>query len=455
MSRAGSIGEFGVTFTRPDSGPMTAKISIGPIYGYDYDVGPVGVSGDTVSFGPFQFRYDPARAVLQGTLSRAVVPVYEIPIEMKRGGALEYAIRPPLDVPVARPEWTFDAGSPLWADVEYADGTVYVAGIDGRVHALDASRGSERWTFTSGAAVRARPTFIGGALYVNSDDGFLYRLDPKRGTTKWKIRIEDAPVVRLPIDQAGSKYDFYASAVTLAQGVLLVGTHDGRVLAVDPLDGTLRWQFKTGGPVLSAPTEADGRVFAGSYDGRIYALDAADGSELWHHATGAAVTSSPVSDGGVVVAGSRSYDLLGLDAATGSVLWNRYVWFSWIESTPRIEKGIAYLGSSDAARIYALDVRSGRSLWEADDHGISWGRVALDGHRVFAAVRYSPSIAVHQANLLALDRSTGAVLWRFPCDLPVGAPHRGFAASPATGGGRVYVGGLDGRVYAFSTRGPS
>ena len=78
----------------------------------------------------------------------------------------------------------------------------------------------------------------------------------------------------------------------------------------------------------------------------------------------------------------------------------------------------------------------------------------MSGSRVYVAVRSSPSISPHEANLVALDRDTGEPLWRYACDRPAGAIHRGFGASPVVYGDRVFVGGLDGVVYAFLLRDP-
>jgi outer membrane protein assembly factor BamB len=352
-----------------------------------------------------------------------------------------------------RPAWTNFFENPLTAQFTHRMGA-YVLFAAALLHALDARTGRERWRFATGGRLRARPALVASAVYLPSDDGWLYRLDAARGTLRWKVRLLPDSIVRLPIDAPGSKYDFTSSAVATAGGALVVGTHAGRVLALDPASGETLWEAATGGPVLAAPGVAGGQVFAGSFDGRVYALDADDGHVLWTHDTGAPVTSTPVPEQGVVVVGSRSYDLLGLDAATGEVRWEHYLWYSWIESTARVAGGVAYVGSSDAASVFALDPKTGALLWESDDHGLCWGRPAVTADRVIVAVRASPSIEKHEANLLALDRATGVPVWRYPCERPEGAIHRGFAASPVVLASRVFAAGLDGKVYAFELRDP-
>jgi outer membrane protein assembly factor BamB len=221
------------------------------------------------------------------------------------------------------------------------------------------------------------------------------------------------------------------------------------VLALDPDDGARLWTFTAGASVLATPAILGGRVFVGCYDGTIYALDAATGARLWTHDTGAPVTSTPVRFGEVVLARSRSYDLLGLDAASGAVRWNRYVWFSPIESTPSVRDAVAHVGSSDAAKIMAVEVATGRAVWDSDVLGASWGMPAVTDRTVFVGVRGQANTA-HAPGALALDRATGRIIWRFPVTSAAGATPSGFAGSPAITGERAVFGSVDGRVYAFA-----
>jgi hypothetical protein len=71
--------------------------------------------------------------------------------------------------------------------------------------------------------------------------------------------------------------------------------------------------------------------------------------------------------------------------------------------------------------------------------------------RVFVATFADPNYVVkHQAGLLAVDRETGTPVWRYPLEEPADGRTYGFPAAPAVGEGLVFVGGVDGRVYAFA-----
>ncbi|MCB1746809.1 MAG: PQQ-binding-like beta-propeller repeat protein [Gammaproteobacteria bacterium] len=70
----------------------------------------------------------------------------------------------------------------------------------------------------------------------------------------------------------------------------------GTLSAIDPRDGTIRWQARSPLPLMSgALATAGGLVFAGESNGDFSAFDAADGTRLWHFATGAGVNAPAVT----------------------------------------------------------------------------------------------------------------------------------------------------------------
>ena len=114
-----------------------------------------------------------------------------------------------------------------------------------------------------------------------------------------------------------------------------------------------------------------------------------------------------------------------------------------------------YVGSSDAARLFAFEAGTGRRIWEVDAGGSTWGQPAVTSERVFAgAVGTLHYLVPHRASVLAVNRQTGRPIWRYPVPAPESASAKvsyyGFAGSPALGEGLVYFPGLDGRIYAFA-----
>jgi outer membrane protein assembly factor BamB len=451
-SHGGETAPFDLELEPGDDGKVLLKLSSPMVHIEHAALGraPLHVEGRTVRLGPFALTYDGAAGTLSGTIPEGLAPIYKLPVTFRHVDRLDLPARPAPDAPLAIPAWTFEAGAPLWPGTTFAQGTVYAGGEDGRMHALAAATGKERWAFAAGGPIRTRAVLAGQALYFQADDGLLYALDAGTGRERWRVRVQDKPVVRKPPSDPESRFDRFGADVTVAGGRLFVGTHEGQLVCLDPAQGREVWRFAAGDSVLAAPSVEGGRAYFGSYDGRVYALDAVTGKEVWRHDTGKPVVSTPAVAAGRVIVGSRSYDLLGLDAATGAVQWTRYIWFSWVESSPVVRDGVVYVGSSDAAAVYAFDAASGRPVWKADVWGWAWGQPAVTSRRVYMGTSALGGYPVpHQATVTALDRATGRMSWRFVAPEEKGKAY-GFTGSAAVGEGRVFVSGLDGRVYAFA-----
>ena len=424
------------------------------IHAWRFPVGHAEMSGTTIRVGPATFEYDAAARQMTTTLPAELVPKYSLRVTLRPRDTVTAPARPTFDVPARSPRWVRDLGAPIWADVTTTAGAVLAATDAGQLHAVDPRTGEDRWVLKTGGAIRARPVVLGGDVVVQSDDGAMYRVDVKTGAQKWRTTIGPA-VRRVPVGDPASRYDNRASAVAHDGNRLFVGLHDGRILAVDAEKGTVIWEHKTGDSVIATPVVASGRVFCGSMDGKIYALNATNGSQIWSHDTGAAVTSAVALHRNLVLTGSRSYDFQALDTATGAPAWTRYFWFSWVESPATVHEGIAYIGSSDAAKVSAIDGASGKTVWTSEVRGSAWSQPAVTTTRVYEAVAgVTNYIAPHEGRVVALDRATGKPIWQFAATPPPASTDRtsvafGFAASVAVNDDAVFAGGLDGRLYAF------
>ena len=71
-----------------------------------------------------------------------------------------------------------------------------------------------------------KPTIIGAYLYVASKDGRLAAIDTSNGSIIWEIH---------------DKNIIYTSAPGSGDGMVLIGTGDGRVIARNAKTGKLRW----------------------------------------------------------------------------------------------------------------------------------------------------------------------------------------------------------------------
>jgi outer membrane protein assembly factor BamB len=446
----GQSGEFGFRIQVNEGGQLVASISLPTIDAWDILAVPIRLESDRLSIGPWDFVYGPDE-VITGALPAEIVPVYEIPISLYRAKQNKPKQTASTESSAAEPIWTTDLGSPIWAGIEFSEDTVFVGADDGGLRAIDIESGGVRWQFDTGAAIRARPTVAGDALYIYSDDGFLYSLRLSSGELEWKAPIGTGKFERISPGNRRSRYIHYASSAIRVDDTVYLSGLDGAVYALDADSGGVRWRVSTNDTLTSTPALEKGRLFVGSFDGRVYALDATTGAELWKYDTKGAIPSDVWVQDGRVVVGSRSYDLLALDAESGELVWKHYLWYSWVESSVAALEGVLFVGSSDAQQLSSFDAVSGTLRWKTDIGGSVWSQPAVTREGVFVgSVGVADYIVDHQARFVAIDRLSGSELWQVWMPRPPGENLWGFGASPAVGEGKVFVGGLDGRVYAFS-----
>jgi outer membrane protein assembly factor BamB len=444
----GTEADLSVQFKPQDDGTILAFLDLPRTNIFDAALGPVELAGSTVVLaGRIRLDPDASGTHLSGTwTSRA----RRFDLDLAKGRELARSPSAP-PARTAQPLWTFDAHAPIWSSPLSSSDRVIFGDNEGTLHVLESRSGRELWRFKTGGPIVARATAHRGRLYVPSDDGFVYALDAATEREVWRFDTHGAPVKREWPANGPYTYDYQASAVTPADGLLYVGSADGKLYAIEEESGRERWAFATGGLVRSTPMVANGSVFFGSFDGLIYALDATSGKLRWKYATGAPVNSSAAVLGDTVYIGSRSADFYALRADTGAARWKYFYWLSWVESSAALRDGVLYVGSSDYQRLMALDAREGRERWWFDTDGSAWSSPAVSANSVYiGAVGVVGYMADHRGGFFAVDRRTGRERWRFPMPAIDGSYTYGVASSPALADGRVYFGGLDGVFYAFT-----
>ncbi|MDD1719977.1 MAG: PQQ-binding-like beta-propeller repeat protein [Methanoregulaceae archaeon] len=258
-------------------------------------------------------------------------------------------------------------------------------------------------------------------------------------------------------------------------------------------DGTLLWNYTTGGPVSSSPAVVDGVVYIGSQDSHLYALNASTGAFLWKYNTTERmdyVSSSPALADGIVYIGGMRNKIHAINASTGALLWKYYVddqttTRSSISSSPAVSEGIVYIGNQDG-NVYAFDAAGGDLIWnytislpEGYDRDIfsspavadgivfirsyygtlhaldAWNGASIWSYASGSNIFSSPAVAngvvyfgSSDNNTYALDEFTGALLWKTITDTSVRS-YRSSYSSPAVANGVVYIGSPDNNTYAL------
>jgi len=416
---------------------------------YNLGPGPVEQQGEEFKVPPMVFRLAPDKKKITGVMS---IDGNDLPFELIPGAAPASPAPVKFEGRIAQPVWTFQTGGEIWSSPTVVRGVVYFGSNDGNIRAVKAETGKLVWQSKTGGWVMGRPTIDGEFLYALSDDGFLYKLETKTGTAIWKFDTHGGSVKRaMPNPPDALDYDYSTSAATVAGGMVYIGSADKKLYAVDANTGQEKWHFDTQDIVRSTPAVSDGKVFFGSRDHNVYSVEAKTGALKWKYDTLREVVSSALVAGGTVYIGSRDSNLFAFDADTGKIKWKFFYWTSWVESSARIRDGILYIGSSDYQQLLAIDAASGKQLWKFDTDGSAWPTPAVTDALVYiGAVGITDNGYIdHHGAFFAVDRATGKLAWRFPMKPVAGSRCYGMASSPAVDRDLVFVGGLDGTLYAF------
>jgi hypothetical protein len=165
-------------------------------------------------------------------------------------------------------EWyrPIQAYIPQNAQVIAANGLVYISTAQGLL-ALSAADGNLIWRFDTELPLGNSPTVEGNTLYVAGLDRKVYALNATQG---------GAPIWTFSGASAG-----YVTNPVVADGKVMLGSRDGSFYALNAASGQLVWKYQTGGPINFSAAYKNGVVYFASMDNYAYALHSSDGAQVW------------------------------------------------------------------------------------------------------------------------------------------------------------------------------
>lgn len=272
---------------------------------------------------------------------------------------------------------------------------------------------------TSGSIMLSSAVVDDGIVYIGSQDGKLYAFDAISGQQKW-------------VAATGGAID---SSPAAANGIVYVGSEDHKLYAFDMLTGHLKWAVGLGASLDSSPTLAYGVLYIGSHDGMLYAFNAQSGQQEWVAPTdGSAIYASPAVAYGLVYIASLHGKVYAFDLKSGRQMWMALTGGP-IYSSPAAANGLVYVGSFDH-KLYAFDGQSGKQKWAKKTTGAIFASPAVANGLVY--------VSVHLGALYAFNAVTGVQQWASP-------PLDTFESSPFVANGLVYLGADNGAVLVFDT----
>ena len=248
----------------------------------------------------------------------------------------------------------------------------------------------------------------------------------------------------------GQGSGFYRIRSTIDGDTIYIASAEGEVMAIDRGNGDVLWDVELDSSLSGGVGVWEEGLFIGSSEGVVIKLDAATGLKLWATPLRGEILSPPQSNGRVVVAQTYDGKLQGLDFDTGELLWvynsNVPVLTLRGTSTPIVDNNRVYAGFANG-RVQAFDINSGAVVWEVRV-AIPRGRseieriVDIDGSMELAGGTLY--VASYQGNVVAIDVRSGRKLWQQKA-----SSYSGVSQSF----GNVYVADADGALSAYSRTG--
>lgn len=321
------------------------------------------------------------------------------------------------------------------------ENTIYIAGRNGQIKAVDATNGKTLWNsnVSESSFFRSQSALLSGGVsvdskyvYVGSERAVVYALERETGKLVWQQKVKGEVLAR-PVS---------------SENKVLVHTTNGYLQALNSDTGAPVWETNLDVPTLalrgqSTPTVAYGAVIVGDDNGHVNAIFLNDGNLIWQQrisqpsgSTEIArlndVDSTPVVVNGTVYALGYNGNMVGLDLRSGQTIWKRN-----IGSTHSfvIDAGRIFIVDQDD-RVQALSIEGGGVVWKQNDllHRQLTDPVIYQGHIV---------VGDEEGYLYWLDALNG----EFKHLQKVSGS--GFLSKPIVVNNKLIVQARNGDVYAF------
>ncbi len=314
-------------------------------------------------------------------------------------------------------------------------GRLYVADASGRIAAVDADSGRTLWQRETGLAFSGGPAVAGERLVLGTSQGEVVALALTDGHELWRHQL-GSEVLSVPR--------------SISAEAICVHTLDDTLYALDAATGQERWHVNYPAPVLtlrgsSTPTLTPSGVVVGLSSGKLVKLDPHDGTPLWEVVISrpsgrselariADLDADPLLVDDQIYVGSYHGDLAAVDVLTGTVRWRREL---------SAYAGLAVAGddlliTDSQDQVWSAELGTGAGRWKQD---------ALRYRQLTAPTVVEQWLVVGDVEgyLHVLDQGDGRLVGRLRLTKTAG-----ITARPLLADGRLYVYADDGTLAALT-----
>ncbi|MAW79492.1 MAG: pyrrolo-quinoline quinone [Parvularcula sp.] len=269
------------------------------------------------------------------------------------------------------------------------------------------------------ARLTSPPIVIDNRVFVLDAETKVSSFDAETGELIWRKELAPEIDERFRIRELFRGPDpaeiGFGGGVAFENGRLFVTSGFGFVAALDAQSGDELWRVQTDAPARTPPTAYRGRVYLSTNTNEFLALNQETGEKDWtfqsfEEAARFLSSSSPAAAGDLVVAPFSSGELVAFLADSGRSVWDMTLarqsrltslaTLNDIAGSPVIDRGLVYV-VSHGGRFSAVDIRTGRPVWEASIASLQMPWVAGD---------YIYLVSV-DGELVCVSRNDGAIVW--------------------------------------------
>lgn len=276
------------------------------------------------------------------------------------------------------------------------------------------------------------PAGDGGRIFAASRDGRVSAFDPATGDRFWQTKLD------LPL----------SAGPGAGQERVVVASSDGYLVCLRADDGSEAWRTFIGGESLARPIIAENSVIAYTIDGKLHVHSLFNGAERWTleqnlPALTLRGSSAPLVIGTTVITGFDNGRIVAAGLIDGDTRWEIVLspptGRSDLERLADVDGAMAVVGQD----LYATGYQGRMAALAAESGQILWSR-EISTHVGLGADAGNVYVVSESGELIAMDRQTGAELWRQDALL------RRRPTAPVPWEGTVVVGDLEGFVHFFS-----
>jgi outer membrane protein assembly factor BamB len=327
--------------------------------------------------------------------------------------------------------WVTEVG-PIVSSPIVAQGTIYVPTITGRIFALNPSKKQIEWHLNLGSPVVSSPLLHNGILVAATYDSWI------KGTfftgKNFLLGIDTADDGKQIWEHEIPGDVFSSPCLVDDDMIIVVGSINNAVYALEGYTGNIRWKFETGGEVWSSPSYNGNEIFIGSDDGFLYCLDI-DGKLLWKtKLNGKIRSSSPClsfdeDQRPSVFIGTYNGGMFCLNQSTGMIRWSKQITKPVMASPATIKDKVFFA---------CFHVKDGSSIWDFETGDKIWSSPSISE---YDALMFFGSLDSH---IYGIDINTGIQTWKFPTMNMVDS-------SAAIASSMMFIGSHDGLFYVFDS----